>query len=213
MHDKNYADVVFQEATNTKRGGGQKKKKNGDPSDDYSFWSEGNMDVTLGILRESERLIPPGGGTPRYSEEDFEFNGYRIPARTAVMMDPRVGNTDPNLFINPNEFQPLRWVPPSSSSPSSSSSSSCPFQGTALKLGFGSWFPGGFGAHQCPGIPLAELTCKMFLIKIVTTFDKWHFGKTGTKRRNGDVKYLEIPIKIPVDKLGVTFSIRQKATT
>ncbi|GFH46512.1 cytochrome P450 [Chaetoceros tenuissimus] len=162
---------------------------------DLEFWS--NMQQTLGVLRESLRLIPPAGGATRYSDEDFEFRGYRIPAGTAVMMDPRVGNTDPKLFTEPDEFLPLRWVPSDSST--SSSSGGCPLKGTALKLGFGSWFPGGFGAHQCPGIPLAELTSKIFLGKVATAFDNWSFD---------EVKYVEVPIKIPTDNFAVTFSLR-----
>lgn len=163
---------------------------------DLNFWS--NMHQTLGVLRESLRLIPPAGGATRYSDEDFEFRGFRIPAGTAVMMDPRVGNTDPKLFVEPDEFLPLRWVPSDSST--SSSSGGCPLKGTALKLGFGSWFPGGFGAHQCPGIPLAELTSKIFLGKVATAFDSWSFDK---------VKYVEVPIKIPTDDFAVTFSLRK----
>ena len=168
---------------------------------DYAFWSE--MNETLGVLRESLRLVPPGGGTPRYSEEDFEFLGYRIPAGTAVMMDPRVGNTDPNLFTEPEKFAPSRWVP----SKADEAASGCPFQGTALKLGVGSWFPGGFGAHQCPGLPLAELTSKIFLAKTVKAFEGWKF-ESGLDKK-GDVKFVEVPIKIPTDGFGIKFSVRK----
>jgi cytochrome P450 len=194
-YNPDYVDIVLKEVQ------AQDSKEDISPSD-FGFWS--GLDNTLGVLRESLRLIPPGGGTPRYSKEDFEFRGFRIPAGTAVMMDPRVGNTDPTLFTAPDEFKPTRWVPEKKSS---SSSSGCPFQGTALKLGFGSWFPGGFGAHQCPGIPLAELTSKIFLAKTVQEFDGWSFGG-GTKKRTGDVKFVEVPIKIPVDDFGVNFSLR-----
>jgi cytochrome P450 len=169
---------------------------------DYAFWSE--MNETLGVLRESLRLIPPGGGTQRFSEEDFELLGYRIPAGTAVMMDPRVGNTDPNLFTEPEKFAPSRWVPLKTDE----AASGCPFEGTALKLGVGSWFPGGFGAHQCPGLPLAELTSKMFLAKSVKAFEGWQF-ESGLDK-NGDVKFVEVPIKIPTDCFGVKFSARKE---
>lgn len=186
------ADLVLQEVLD--------QEGNGNLSaSDLAFW--GGLDHTLGILRESLRLIPPGGGTPRSSNEDFEFRGYRIPAGTAVIMDPRVGNTDPNLFTDPQEFKPSRWLPESSAT-----SSECPFQGTATKLGFGSWFPGGFGAHQCPGVQLAELTSKMFLAKVVKEFDSWSF-ESGTTRK-GEVKFVEVPIKCPMDKFGVKFSLR-----
>lgn len=189
-YNPEYVDIVQKEV--------QARDKESSPSD-FEFYS--GLDNTLGVLRESLRLIPPGGGTPRFSEEDFEFRGFRIPAGTAVIMDPRVGNTDPKLFTSPDDFKPSRWIPEKNAS-----SAKCPFQGTALKLGFGSWFPGGFGAHQCPGIPLAELTSKIFLAKTVEAFDGWSFGD-GTNKK-GDVKFVEVPIKIPVDEFGVKFSLR-----
>jgi len=193
-YDANYTDKILAELQ-------EQDSKSGIESSDFAFWSD--MHETLGVLRESLRLIPPGGGTPRYSEVDFEFQGYRIPAGTAVMMDPRIGNTDPNLFTDPEMFAPTRWVP----NKSDGANSGCPFQGTAVKLGVGSWFPGGFGAHQCPGIPLAELTSKMFLAKTVKAFDGWTF-KSGVDD-NGNPKFVEVPIKIPSDDFGVKFSVRQ----
>lgn len=192
--DENYTEKILAELQ-------EQENKIGIKTSDFAFWSD--MYETLGVLRESLRLIPPGGGTPRYSEEDFEFQGYRIPAGTAVMMDPRIGNTDPDLFIEPEKFAPTRWVP----TKANEASSGCPFQGTALKLGAGSWFPGGFGAHQCPGIPLAELTSKMFLAKTVKAFDGWTF-ESGVDE-NGNPKFVEVPIKIPSDDFGVKFSLRQ----
>lgn len=199
-YNPEYTNIIFQEVQ-TQQSSGKHT-----PSD-LKFWS--SLEETLGVLRESLRLIPPGGGTPRYSLEDFEFRGYRIPAGTCVILDPRVGNTDPKLFVEPELFKPSRWVPSPQNinTNSSSSTSKCPFQGTALKLGFGSWFPGGFGAHQCPGIPLAELTSKIFLTKIIQEFDSWTFGQ-GTNQK-GEVKFVEVPIKIPVDDLGVKLSIRR----
>ena len=166
------------------------------PESSYKFWS--GMPYTLGVVRESLRLIPPGGGTPRFSTKDFELQGYRIPANTAVVMDPRIGNSDPELFKNPEEFRPIRWVPANQDD----TSSKCPFRGTALNKGSGSWFPGGYGAHQCPGLPVAELISKMFLIKMANRFTSWECSGSGLTRK-GEVKYNEIPIKIPVDELGL----------
>eukprot|EP00980_Cylindrotheca_fusiformis_P008160 scaffold1727_cov133-Cylindrotheca_fusiformis.AAC.63 len=205
-YDPSYIDIVRIEVHAAAEGKS--------PSE-FGFWS--GLGNTLGVLRESLRLIPTGGGSPRYSNEDFEFRGYRIPAGTVVIMDPRIGNTDPKLFKSPEEFKPTRWwvgKQQQDEGESSSSSSGCPFQGTALKLGFGSWFPGGFGAHQCPGIPLAELIAKIFLAKTVEAFDGWSFaaGKgNGATKAPDKVKFVEVPIKHPTDDFGVKFSLRKDA--
>ncbi len=173
---------------------------------DLAYWD--GMKYTTGILRESLRLVPPGAGVPRYGEADIALGGYRIPAGRSIMLDPRIGNRDPNLFEQANVFEPLRWVPEGTSSVvSETSSSSCPFAGTALKLGVGSWFPGGNGAHRCPGVPLAELVSAMFIATLSERFQQWEFGGSGLTK-DGKIRYVEIPIKICPDDLGLKFTIR-----
>ena len=124
-------------------------------------------------------------------------------------MDPRIGNKDPNLFVEADTFEPLRWVPSSGSSTTPASSSTCPFKGTALNLGKGSWFPGGNGAHRCPGVPLAELVSTQFLASLSERFDSWELGTSGLNP-DGTIKYDPIPILIPVDDLGLKFKIREE---
>ena len=147
-----------------------------------AFWKERELAYTNGILRETLRLYPPGAGVPRSGPSDFALAGYRIPAGTPVMLDPRIGNLDPQLYENPEDFEPLRWVPKNKPR----ESLGCPFQGTALKLGIGSWFPGGNGAHKCPGVPLAELVGRIFLTKMAMKFDSWTFSGEGLTK-DGDI--------------------------
>lgn len=172
---------------------------------DYKFWK--SMKYTVGVLRETLRLRPPSASVPRYGDEDFALQGYRVPARLAVIMDPRYGNVDPNVFVEPLRFEPNRWV-----KNKSGSSSSCPFAGTALSLGKGSFFPGSYGAHQCPGIGLSELVCSMLLAKISNRFESWSLSGSGLSK-DGDVQYVTIPIKIPNDNLGFKFKLAETDTT
>ena len=173
---------------------------------ELQFWD--GMKYTNGIMKESLRFAPPGAGLSRYGEKEFSIAGYRIPKGMSVQMDPRIGNKDPNLFVEADTFEPLRWVPSSGSSTTPASSSSCPFKGTALNLGKGSWFPGGNGAHRCPGVPLAELVSTQFLASLSERFDSWELGTSGLNS-DGTIKYDPIPILIPVDDLGLKFKIRE----
>ncbi len=175
------------------------KSEVSDSPTDYRFWNR--FDYTLGVLRESLRQVPPGSGVPRYGPSDFALAGYRIPSGTPVMMDPRIGNQDPSLFPAPEQFEPLRWV-----STDNSSSGRCPFAGSALNKGPGSWFPGGFGAHQCPGIPIAELAGKMIVSRMASEFEGWEFSGDGLTK-DGGIKYVDIPIKCPVDEFGMRFKL------
>jgi cytochrome P450 len=105
------------------------------------FWD--GMKYTNGIIKETLRLVPPGSGLQRYGEMDYSLAGFRIPKGLSVQLDPRIGYKDSTLFEDAEIFEPLRWVPQTAST--TPALEPCPFKGTALKLGVGSWFPGGNG--------------------------------------------------------------------
>mmetsp|Transcript_57356 Transcript_57356/g.171056 ORF Transcript_57356/g.171056 Transcript_57356/m.171056 type:complete len:534 (-) Transcript_57356:226-1827(-) len=183
----------------------RRKEESGLSLSDPKFWS--GLPYTLGVLRETLRLEPPGAGVPRFSKEDFEFEGYRIPAEMPVMLEPRIGNMEPALFPEPERFEPLRWSP--TAAESEASESRCPMRGTALKKGPGSWFPGGFGAHQCPGLPVAELAGKIFVSKLAERFTTWEFSGDGLKK-NGEIDFVKIPVKIAPDNFGMKLILAEK---
>ena len=182
-----------------------RKSKGLDPTE-FKFWS--SMPYTVGVLRETLRLEAPGAGVPRYGPSDFALAGYRIPAKRAVMLDPRIGNSDPKLYAEPQQFEPFRWTPKSKEE--ESASSACPLRGSALKLGPGSWFPGGSGAHQCPGLPLAELVSTIFVAKVSERFTSWEFGGSGLTR-DGEINYETVPVKTCPPDFGLKFQLAEKS--
>jgi len=151
-----------------------------------------DLPYTTGVMRESNRLNPPNGGGFRLTSAPVEINGYEIPEGAVVTADPRIGNLMPELFPKPDTFEPRRWM-----RGDEPQSSGCPIAGTAKALGVGEWFPGGVGAHKCPGVPTAELMCKVFLAKWVQRFSSWDHDEPS---------YEVLPIKIPKDdfKIRVT---------
>lgn len=182
------------------------RKATGILPSEQKFWND--MPYTNGVVRESLRTETPAAGIPRHGNKDFELSGYRIPAGIPVMLDPRIGNMDPGLYQDPQVFEPLRWVP-SNNSAEEASISSCPIKGTALKLGVGSWFPGGAGPHQCPGVPIAEMVSRVFLAKMATEFDSWSYYGDGLTK-DGELKFNKIPLKIAPDNFGMLFKLRDE---
>jgi len=177
----------------------QQRKASGAHQGDLDFWKD--MWYTVGVLREKLRLEAPGSGVPRYAREEFELQGYRIPAGLPVQLEPRIGNRDPNLHVEPQQFEPYRWVPHAGEP-----ATKCPFQGSAVKMGLGSWFPGGFGVHKCPGVPLAELVATMFVAKMSERFAAWSFTGSGVDEE-GEIQYVKIPVKTPPDNFGLKFHL------
>lgn len=85
-------------------------------------------------------------------------------------------------------------------------SSNCPVAGTARGLGLGSWFPGGIGAHQCPGIGLAEAAVGKFIYKFCCKIAEWKCAGDGLDK-NGNIKQVLIPIKMPVDEFSLSVTL------
>ena len=149
-----------------------------------------NLPYTQGVLRESLRLMPPGGGGFRLTSADISIAGFHIPAGMVVTVDPRIGNLMASVFPEPTRFAPDRWRPSSGST-----TSRCPVAGTAERLPKGAWFPGGTGNHGCPGIPLTELCLRIFLVRWMQAVQSWRQPDGAPDA----VPYELIPIRIPSD--------------
>jgi len=70
------------------------------------------MRVLDNALSEAERLYPPVSFGPRGVVEDFEFNGYVIPAGTMVNYSIAASHRIGSIFHDPEKFDPDRFAPP-----------------------------------------------------------------------------------------------------
>ncbi len=61
------------------------------------------------VVKESMRLYPPVWGIGRCAINDFELNGYRIPAGTNVFPMQWLTHRDERWFPEPEKFDPERW--------------------------------------------------------------------------------------------------------
>jgi retinoid hydroxylase len=70
------------------------------------------MKVLDNALSEAERMYPPVANGPRGVVEDFEFNGYLVPAGTFVFYSIAASHLLPSVFAAPDRFDPDRFAPP-----------------------------------------------------------------------------------------------------
>ena len=70
-----------------------------------------NLPYTRMILAESMRLYPPAWAVGRRALDDFEADGYLIPARSMVLMSQYIVHRDPRFYPDPEKFDPERWQP------------------------------------------------------------------------------------------------------
>ena len=107
------------------------------------------------VLKEAERLYPPVYGILRGVVKDIEYAGYHIPAGWYVDISPMLTHRLPELYTDPDRFDPERFAPPREEDKKH------PF---AL-VGFGS------GPHSCLGFEFAQMEMKIVLSTLLRHYD------------------------------------------
>ena len=139
-----------------------------------------------GVIKESMRLIPPVLWGVRYSIDDFEIGGYQHKKGSSVLYSSYVTHHMPELYDDPQKFNPYRWetIKPS------------PYE----------YFPFNAGPRRCLGAEFAMMEMKIVLAMLL---QKFHFtlipnqrvdrvGLIGPRPRYG--------IKMKIDQPGGKFS-------
>jgi cytochrome P450 len=108
-----------------------------------------NLPYTRMILAESMRLYPPAWAIGRRALNDFEANGYLIPARSMVLMSQYITHRDQRFHPDPERFDPERWQPD-----------------VAAKRPKFSYFPFGGGTRICIGEQFAWMEGILILAAI-----------------------------------------------
>jgi cytochrome P450 len=67
------------------------------------------LPYTQMVLMEAQRLYPPAWAIGRKALRDFEVSGYRVRAGTNIVVSQWVLHRDPQLYSNPERFEPERW--------------------------------------------------------------------------------------------------------
>ncbi len=70
------------------------------------------MKLLDAFIREAGRLYSPVLNVPRGVVKDFEFGGYWVPAGTRVRLALAAGHRLPEVFADPERFDPDRFLPP-----------------------------------------------------------------------------------------------------
>ncbi|KAI0883156.1 cytochrome P450 [Annulohypoxylon maeteangense] len=105
------------------------------------------------VIEEAMRCFPPlAFGLPRVSPGEF-VDGYFVPKGARLSAPHWVLNHNPQVWDNPNEFRPERWLRGEKSNPDQVT------------------FPFSTGPRSCIGMAQANLEMRITLAKLVHTFD------------------------------------------
>uniref|UniRef100_A0A2C9W7B9 Cytochrome P450 n=2 Tax=Manihot esculenta TaxID=3983 RepID=A0A2C9W7B9_MANES len=122
------------------------------------------------VIKETLRLHPPVPLLlPRECSETCEINGYKIPAKTRVIVNAWTLGRDPSYWSEAETFFPERFV-----------DSSIDFKGTNFE-----YIPFGAGRRICPGISFAQPSIELPLAHLLYHFD-WKLAN-GLKHEDLDM--------------------------
>jgi cytochrome P450 len=103
------------------------------------------MPLSEMAFKEAMRMKPPVPSIPRRAMRDFTFKGYAIPAGTLVSTNPLFTHHMPDIWPDPDAFDPLRFTD----------------EAQRARHRF-AWVPFGGGAHMCLGLHFAYMQAKCF---------------------------------------------------
>src|SRR6201999_4111071 len=115
------------------------------PGEPTTFDNLEAMPLSEMAFKEAMRMKPPVPSIPRRAVRDFTFKGFAIPAGTAVGVNPLFTHHMPEIWPDPNMFDPSRFTEES--------------QRNRHRF---AWVPFSGGAHMCLGLHFAYMQAKCF---------------------------------------------------
>lgn len=143
---------------------------------DFGYAATREMLVAEGAVKEALRLHPPLFILLRAALQDFEVLGHTIPKGAWVVVSPLVAQLDGEVFAEPTQYDPKRYLPPRSEDKR-------PF----AYISFGG------GRHKCMGNSFGILQVKTIIAKLLSEFDFELYGDPV----EGDFQGLVIGPKLP----------------
>ncbi|CAI5778795.1 cytochrome P450 11B, mitochondrial-like [Podarcis lilfordi] len=132
-----------------------------------------DMPLLKGAIKETLRLYPVGITVQRYPMRDVVLQNYCVPAGTLCQVGLYAMGRSPEVFRDPERYDPSRWTGKEDSS----------FKALAF----------GFGSRQCIGRRLAEAEMTLFLMHILRNFKIDTVSKADLKTVYGFILMPEKP--------------------
>lgn len=102
------------------------------------------------VIKESMRLFPPATFTLKFAQTPITLGGYQLAAKSVVFLSPYIMHRLPELYPEPDRFNPARWetITPSAYE----------------------YLPFGAGPRMCIGATFAMMEIKIVLAMVVQRY-------------------------------------------
>jgi cytochrome P450 len=112
------------------------------------------LTYTRGVFKEAIRMYPPVFAFDRIFDEETTLGGYHLPARTPLIVAPYALHRRPDLYPDPERFDPGRFSP----------------EAEAARPR-GAYIPFGLGPRVCIGAAFAQLEADLLLAQVAQRFE------------------------------------------
>jgi cytochrome P450 len=102
------------------------------------------------VIKESMRILPPVPFLLRVAMEDTELEGHSIPQGSEVFYSPYITHHMPDIYENPQQFNPDRWL--------------------TIDPSAYEYIPFGAGLRMCIGASFAMMEAKVILSMIIQRY-------------------------------------------
>ena len=139
-----------------------------------------------GVIKETLRLIPPVVWGIRYGIDDFDIGGYYHAKGSSVIYSSHITHRLPEIYANPNQFDPYRWetIRPS------------PYE----------YFPFNAGPRRCLGAEFAMMEIKITLAILLQRFRFMLVPNQRIDRAGLVGSYPTYGIKVKLEKWNALFT-------
>lgn len=149
-------------------------------NDHLGFEDQDKLELVERIFKEALRMYTPVPSIPRRAIRAFEFEGHKIPANTSIGISPAFTHYMPEIWDNPEAFEPDRFSP----------------QRAEDKKHAFAWVPFSKGAHMCIGLHFAYMQVKAVMYQMLRQYE-------FSLPENYELNMLEVPIPKPKDRLPI----------
>ena len=134
-------------------------------------------------ILEGERRHPAAHIIMRGVRDDVEFDGYILKEGSMAFIAPETAHNIPEVFSNPEKYDPERFAPGRSEGDSKLS-----------LIGFGG------GTHRCAGVNFAKLEIKIIVSKMLQNYNITLLDKDPKAKAGVETKWPESPCRIHYKK-------------
>ncbi|PIC30020.1 hypothetical protein B9Z55_021404 [Caenorhabditis nigoni] len=121
--------------------------------EDVTYEKMSKLEYTERVLKESKRLVAPVPMVQRKLISDLEIDGVTIPAGANISISPMLIHKNPEVYPNPEKFDPDRFLPDEIS-----------------KRNAFDYIPFSAGLRNCIGQKFAQINEKVMIANILRNF-------------------------------------------